>query len=174
MAVDYTDDSGHQLTFDDLYPVPNDSDLYVIYQFDDSNADIGGPCVNGTKMHQCTAIKFQLFNQTSPLVVQTDVAPVNNSQHLHSWSLYNLIKIQSNGWVLLGDMAKYVPLSAQRFQKIEVTTDGMNVVVNGAPNESIVVTFLTQEKTILKISVNFNENGDSQTISVSNNKFYIY
>ena len=45
---------------------------------------------------------------------------INNTLHLHSWSLYNIVLIQNNGWVLLSEMNKYINVLPQKFKSIVV------------------------------------------------------
>ncbi len=85
----------------------------------------------------------------------TDKPPINNPTHLHSWSLYNIYRVQNNGWVLLGPMTKYVTVSHQRFHSVEILDNVLNIVL-----------FLAQER-IIQINDIFNQNGDDQTITVT-------
>eukprot|EP01084_Bolivina_argentea_P102730 184026_1 len=158
--------SEYKLSFLDLYPIPNIDDKFYFYLFDDSNDNVSGQCMNNTNIKECD---LRILNNSQTLNIITSAPPQNNPYHLHSWNLYNLVRIQSNGWSLLGEMNKYSNISPQRFKSIQLNINpkGMSVVVKGAPNEVITITFITDKSNILQITVNFNENGDDQTIVVS-------
>lgn len=43
----------------------------------------------------------------------------------------------SNGWVLLGEVNKFVPISNQRIVSLTESTDGIAVTVTGAAHETV-------------------------------------
>eukprot|EP01064_Diplonema_japonicum_P017310 TRINITY_DN2537_c5_g1_i1.p1 TRINITY_DN2537_c5_g1~~TRINITY_DN2537_c5_g1_i1.p1 ORF type:complete len:749 (+),score=180.35 TRINITY_DN2537_c5_g1_i1:68-2314(+) len=49
--------------------------------------------------------------------------------------------IQSNGWALLGELSKWVPVSTQRVVAVTVRGDVLAVAVQGAPHEEVALTF---------------------------------
>jgi len=151
----------YKLLFDDLYPIPNNVS-FLYYLFDDRNIDINGQCTNNTNIEKCGVL---IFNKS--IDIQTSAPPQNNENHLHSWNLYNFAMIQNNGWTLLGEMSKYSNISPQRFKTIKLNNNGMTVVVKGAPNEVVIISFVTVKLNILQIKLTFNNNGDDETIAIS-------
>eukprot|EP01084_Bolivina_argentea_P102733 184029_1 len=162
LAIDVSNE--YKLSFLDLYPIPNNTDNFYYYLFDDSNDSINGQCQNNTNIAQCG---LKIFNNSQTLNIETPPVPQNNSEHLHSWNLYNLVKIQNNGIILLGEMNKYSNVSPQRFESIETNQNGMNVVVKGARNEVVIISFVNDKLNITQIKLTFNDNGDAQTIVFS-------
>ena len=174
LAIDYTINGGYQFTFDDLYPVPDDSDQFIVFTFDPSNKDSinkGGPCQNNTNIFEgCPAGSISLFNSSDVFDVLTDNPPVSSDTRWHAWNLYNMIKIESNGWALLGDMMRYVPVSSKRFNGLAVmdgNVKGLEVNVDGSPNEAIVVSFMTGDMNLVQIPVQFDQYGTIQRISIN-------
>ena len=162
----------YKLNFNDLYPYPNKNEKFIVYQFDDSNVNEYGPCKNNTIYTQCgNGSLLYIFDNNNSLNIQTNLPPILNPTHLHSWNLYNIFKIQSNGWALLGDMTKYVSVSDKRFIDLQIINKneggGLKVIIKGAPNEQIIVCFLNNKNKIIQIKVNFNKNGDQQTLIVN-------
>ena len=81
----------YMLTFDDLYPFPEDDDNFIVYKFNDSNINIYDIDVNELNNN------LLIFNNSNNLNVSTPNKPISNPTHLHSFNLYNIIRIQSNG-----------------------------------------------------------------------------
>ena len=93
-------------------------------------------------------------NVTSELtmpVIHNDrgIAVANDT---HAFDLHQLSPVFSNGWVLLGDLERYVAASHKRFASIEATAEAeadsgtasslLRVAVIGAPAERLRVTAL--------------------------------
>eukprot|EP01084_Bolivina_argentea_P099007 177975_1 len=154
----------YNISFNDLFPMPSETDEFVVYIFDSSVNNIRGQCNNNTKMEECGII---VFNNKQNLSVITSPPPINDNKHLHSWNLYNIVKKQSNGWILLGDMSKYVNISPQRFKSIQTTNNGMKVIVQGDAMEKVIISFVSDQLNILQIPMQFDQNGGEQTIVVS-------
>ncbi|CAB9515401.1 expressed unknown protein [Seminavis robusta] len=47
-----------------------------------------------------------------------------------------------SGWIMLGELGKYVPVSPVRFRKVQCTSSGVSVSVSGAPGETVILTAL--------------------------------
>lgn len=91
-------------------------------------------CTNGSLATQC----LKPFDDTHPFTVHT---PGMNGQE-HSFVLYSINPVLSNGWVLLGEASKVVAVSPQRFLAVNVNEDGVTVSVAGKPSESLFVWFV--------------------------------
>merc|ERR1712185_601109 len=60
----------------------------------------------------------------------------------HVYDLMQLAPIGPNGWVLLGDTARYVSVSSKRFHRVAYTTEGITVSVSGAVGETVTIVAL--------------------------------
>ena len=71
-----------------------------------------------------------------------------------------------DGWVLLGEVNRYVPVSADRFDSVSVSGSGLKMIVRGSVGEVIDVTALqsaTQDDWIVRVQrVSFDS--DKKTI----------
>jgi len=57
--------------------------------------------------------------------------------HLYDFAYFVLAPVQDNGMALLGETAKYVTLSDQRFVAVEVVGDGFALTLAGVPGEVV-------------------------------------
>ena len=70
-----------------------------------------------------------------------------------------------SGWLALGELAKLVPLSTNRFPEIQCTQMGIRFTVRGSPGESIDVTVVDAGGIVRTKSVQFFQDLFRQTIS---------
>ena len=108
----------------------------------------GASCQNGTHAVSSGCVKLaHLYTQDKFMnrtVLEVPAAPLASSGKpgytptvTTAWQACH-----KSGWILLGELDKYVPLSPQRFQTVSCTKDGVSVSVNGSHNESIELTAL--------------------------------
>ena len=57
------------------------------------------------------------------------------------WQLVHAAPVFSNGWALLGELEKYVPVAEARFSSVEADGSGVRVGVEGAAGEAVRITF---------------------------------
>ena len=62
------------------------------------------------------------------------------------FQLWASAPVLANGWTLLGEPSKWVPVSSSRFEDLQVSSDGdttsVSVTANGPPGETITVAWL--------------------------------
>ena len=72
----------------------------------------------------------------------SDAAPVTlRACGLADFALVHTAPVWASGWALLGELAKYVPVSAARFNNVQLSAAGASVDVSGAAGEVVRVTF---------------------------------
>jgi hypothetical protein len=137
----------YQLSALDLYPPPCmmhqvecKSNAMVVYRW-------GNRCVNGTDdavRSGCVTIAEDA-NRLATLITNDRGVAVKNDTH--TFDLHQFAPILSNGWVLLGDLQKYVSVSSKRFASILTTSHGaLQVTAIGVANESMQLTALRAER----------------------------
>jgi len=102
-----------------------------------------------------------VFNDR-PIMVQNDT---------HVFDLIQMAPIAENGWVLLGELNKYVSVSRKRFSKVQFVPSGIVVEVNGTAGEEVTVSALQPGGADMQDDWRITEKkvvfADSQTKSVS-------
>lgn len=68
--------------------------------------------------------------------------PVMVANDTHQFDLLQLSPVLENGWVLLGELGKYVSVSRKRFPRMTVTPEGLSVEALGGRNEEIQIVAL--------------------------------
>lgn len=99
------------------------------------------------------------FDDTHPYTVQTP--GMIGSEH--SFTLFSISPVLSNGWVLLGEVDKVVSISPQRFTSVMVYGDGLKVKVSGKPSESLELWFVKSNGHIFTANVHVPSSGQ-QTV----------
>ena len=140
-------DASWAVTASQLYPAPALDDdsptLFAVRAFDDSGhvgcidgADAAAGCIDAlVSLGKPSDILF-----TAPASDKTNVTGGTNYRPMltAAWPV-----CAPSGWVLLGELDKYVPLATSRFVKTACATDGLSATVCGAPAEApITVTVL--------------------------------
>merc|ERR1712039_741234 len=122
----------------DFYPALDGQTSYVVRAF-----DAGVSCKNGTDASTCVSVLKGVSEPSSlPLLLPksdmtnvtggTDFAPVVTTV----WPLC------ASGWVLLGDLTKYVAASTVRFPSVICTAHGISFSVAGSAHEKVPLTLL--------------------------------
>lgn len=130
-----------------LFPVPPSNATFVV-------ANFGAKCTDGASAATCVIP----FANDSPLNTITDPCP-NGHSGCRNWRLFSVAPVLSGGWVLVGELGKYVAMSPQRFAvDVDVpvdplgsdalnpqelgATDGTGFAFNvmGMPTENVQVT----------------------------------
>jgi hypothetical protein len=65
------------------------------------------------------------------------------------YDLHMLAPVLSNGYVLLGDISRYVSVSGKRITDVQIMPTGLIVQVVGAPGESVVIAALKPPQLIV-------------------------
>jgi len=60
------------------------------------------------------------------------------------WQIWYTAPVFPNGWTLIGEVGKWVPVSSQRIESVQFTTDEVAVALVGAAGETVTMTFLQQ------------------------------
>eukprot|EP01064_Diplonema_japonicum_P033984 TRINITY_DN6871_c0_g1_i1.p1 TRINITY_DN6871_c0_g1~~TRINITY_DN6871_c0_g1_i1.p1 ORF type:complete len:747 (+),score=140.47 TRINITY_DN6871_c0_g1_i1:43-2283(+) len=71
----------------------------------------------------------------------TGVIPLKAVPTSNDFDLVYIAPVKGNGWALLGELAKWVPVSAQRIASVAANGDSLSATVKGAPREEVVLTF---------------------------------
>jgi len=78
----------------------------------------------------------------------------------YDFQLYSIAPVLPNGWALIGETAKWVPVNSVRFSDLSYDDDSVTVTLNGAVNEAIVVSFYNSKTaSIQNVSCKFGEEG---------------
>lgn len=139
--LDPSKPSGSPLAVSELWPAPAAGAEYLV----STTADTGtgtSLCVDGAPATSCT-IKW---NSTHPLNVGTSGPQGTPSCPVHQFRLLSAAPLLKNGWVLLGDLTKIVPLSPQRIVVTDTqaaATTELQFTVIGSSGEIVPVTVAT-------------------------------
>ena len=133
----------------DFYPpLPTTAGSSVVYRSFDS----GAGCVNGAAASTCItavssfgeAVLMAPTSNHANVTGGTDYAPTVSTV----WPA-----CPSSGAVLLGELQKYVSVSPQRFKSVTCTSSGVAATVVGTAGESVVVTAIKADKTVVVMDV---------------------
>ena len=80
-----------------------------------------------------TAAQIPALHNTRPIMVQNDT---------QTFDLLELAPVSSTGWVLLGEVGRYVRVSSDRFDAIVFSAAGIHANLSGSKGETIEVTAL--------------------------------
>ena len=80
----------------------------------------GTPCADGARAVASGCITAVASESTMPLLHTGPVSRVVVKNDTHTFGLWALAPVV-NGWVFLGDLARYVPASAKRFPALGPT-----------------------------------------------------
>lgn len=86
-----------------------------------------------TETFDRASLQVLAFSATAPLALAKSPSSV-------AFELWHTAPVHGS-WALLGDLAKWIPVAAARFASVTVTPDGLSVLVLGAANERVTVTF---------------------------------
>jgi len=109
----------------------------------------GAGCVNGSAVHTCvTAVSADTPHQvfTAP---RSDLSNVTGGTDFAP-AVFTVWPVCTSGFVLLGDLSKYVALSAQRFSHVECTATGVSATVVGSSGEEVTVTAVTKTTVVVR------------------------
>jgi hypothetical protein len=109
----------------------------------------GAGCVNGSAVHTCvTAVSADTPHQvfTAP---RSDLSNVTGGTDFAP-AVFTVWPVCASGFVLLGDLSKYVALSAQRFSHVECTATGVSATVVGSSGEEVTVTAVTKTTVVVR------------------------
>eukprot|EP00047_Mylnosiga_fluctuans_P006639 m.248165 g.248165 ORF g.248165 m.248165 type:complete len:903 (-) comp15649_c0_seq1:81-2789(-) len=124
------------LSVHDLWPAPNPSAPYFLWQYNNSAcATDGGPASDclialSTVSHAATDPSTLMAGSAHPAAVGS------MSGDLVPWTLWTAVP-QIGQYVLLGELGKYVALSPQRFTAITITETAIVAELTGAPHEAV-------------------------------------
>lgn len=126
--------NGQPLRVEELWPMPNSAvemlALVLETTLESSSTVTRGPPAlrNGS-----TAAEngFVSWTGGTPLDVGTVGASAASGLHTHNFTLYSAAPVLSTGWVLVGDVSKFVPCSPQRF-----LAPATNLARGGAPQDN--------------------------------------
>ena len=94
-------------------------------------AAVSSGCITGKVIR--SDHDMPILHTTRPIMVRNDS---------HRFDLWQLAPVAANGWVLLGDLTRYVSVSLKRFQSVAFTASGITAIVSGAPGETLLLTAL--------------------------------
>jgi len=112
-------------------------------------------CRNGADAVMSGCVKLvEVFatNDSSLEVFQAPAAPSTNlpgSEYIPTITSVSMACSKSR-WILLGELDKYVPVSPERFQKVECTAKAMNITLAGTAGEEVEVTVLRPKGSMTK------------------------
>ena len=121
----------YQMQDADLYPTPMSNGSFVAYRWGTAKCHDGAPAVHSGCV---TPAKWM------PVLHNDRGIAVANDTHV--FDLHQLSPVLSNGWVLLGDLDRYIAASRKRFAAVQVGATSLELSVVGAPGEQIHVTAL--------------------------------
>ena len=119
---------------DDLYPRMVASVGWVVHRWGATctarEPAVGSGCVDAVN----SEVDMPTIRNDRAVAVANDT---------HRFDLHTIAPILANGWVLLGDVERYVPTSSKRFARVQAAAKGsLSVSVVGAPTERVRVTAL--------------------------------
>jgi hypothetical protein len=125
LAVDVT--TPYMLATVQLWPAPDTMAQFVV-------TSLSQPCADGANASACAT----LLNAETPLHVST--APPHGVELGHQ--LYHLAPVLPSGWVVVGELTRFVAASPKRIVSVKDDPKGPTVSVMGEVGEQIVVQFV--------------------------------
>ena len=138
--------SVYTVTLRDFWPnVPlnnNQPNVLAYRQF-----DAGVSCQNGTNAESSGCVQFakhlSRHDRSAEVLEVPSAGTASTGQRLYSPAVTSVWQpCTQGGWILLGELDKYVTLSPQRFDKVECTESGLSVAMTGVPGEAVELTAL--------------------------------
>lgn len=81
-------------------------------------------------------------NMTSPPMPFDQSHPIKLPKcNRADFGLWHVAPVFSNGWVLMGEMDKFVPISEQRIRSMSVDDTSVTIVLRGAAFEEVTIAF---------------------------------
>jgi len=74
------------------------------------------------------------FSDTKPLVVP--------SCQFANFQLFHIAPVESNGWAVLGELAKWTPVASARVKEVDASTSDLAVSVAGQNGETVELWFV--------------------------------
>jgi hypothetical protein len=65
------------------------------------------------------------------------------------WGLWNAVPLLENGYLLLGEMDKYVANSPLRFKDVRSEGSGVGVTLSGSPGETVHLGYVTPSSKVV-------------------------
>jgi len=105
-------------------------------------------------------------NTTSSVTVLAPGAAVTvKACDRYDFQLYSLAPVLPNGWALIGETAKWIPVNPVRFSDLSYDSTSVTVTLRGAVNEAIEVSFYnSQASSVVTVSCTF---GEEETLVMS-------
>ena len=122
----------------DFYPPISHSLQYVQRAF-------GSACANGTDASSC--VKPALGTNQPVTLPKSDFSNVTGGTAYAPAVTTVWPVCAQSGWVILGELDKYVPLSPVRFSDVACTAGGVGATVHGSAGETVTVTLLRPSAT---------------------------
>eukprot|EP00665_Eupelagonemidae_sp_cell47_P017842 gene17842-biopygen411 len=141
LSIDVT--TPWRLSGDDLYPkMPGGSGGWVAHQWFTGHAPT--PCVDGSRALASGCVSASVRSARDiPAIHNTRPVMVRNDTRV--FDLLELAPVVY-GWVLLGEVDRYVPVSNDRFDDITFSAAGIRATVSGSAGETTTVTALEPAK----------------------------
>ncbi|KAJ1449132.1 hypothetical protein M885DRAFT_573240 [Pelagophyceae sp. CCMP2097] len=115
-------------------------------------------CRNNTRLDDCGICLVRASQRVR--VPPSDFANVTAGTDLAP-TLTNLWPACASGWVVLGDLSKFVPLSARRFTAADCKVHGASVNLVGSPAERVTVTFISPQNLTVNVDVVIPKGGEA-------------
>lgn len=137
-----------QLTESDFFPRLNSRVGWVGRRWHQSHWPT--PCVHGQPAVSSGCLLGPTISSQEDLPKLLNDRPIMVANDTHKFDLLQLSPVLENGWVLLGEVGKYVSVSRKRFIQVSTMRGGMRVELQGVPKEETRIVALqprTSDKT---------------------------
>eukprot|EP01051_Picozoa_sp_SAG22_P025413 SAG22_NODE_7516_length_732_cov_1.058452_1_plen_217_part_01 len=114
---------GWQLSASDLFPAMR-SVNWVVHRW-------GRPCTNGSDAVRSGCASSASVGDGATLATIVNDRGIAVMNDTHAFDLHQLSPVLANGWVLLGDLQRFVAVSSKRFASVSASAavDGLGVTV---------------------------------------------
>lgn len=130
---------------------------HLVVRWSPGFAALDAACADGAPLAGCAAP----FDAARGVDVFTGAPPVN---YTHFHEILSIAPLYASGFALLGELAKFVRVSAARFARVEPTADGMTFDARGAPGERVSVA-VAAGAAVRRVEVDFGARGGSVTVA---------
>jgi hypothetical protein len=144
---------------------------YVVMKWSPGFSNMASRCADKMPALLCVAS----FNESLGLDVSTGEAQEPSVKGgPHSFEIFSLAPVlqEAQGWTLLGEVGKFVRVSPVRFSAVSASGGLLTTWVEGAPNESVHVSWLApgltqklQDSHIVSLDVIFDDKGGTKMIT---------
>mmetsp|Transcript_48976 Transcript_48976/g.106369 ORF Transcript_48976/g.106369 Transcript_48976/m.106369 type:complete len:189 (+) Transcript_48976:41-607(+) len=110
-------------------------------------------------------VVYEANSTATPTLITQDQPLKLSPSDKYSFESWSVSPVAANGWALLGEQSKWVPVSPARFVSLDVDGKTMTVQLNGVEGETTGIAFRAPDGSVVEVPCTFGPAG-SATVTV--------